>query len=367
MSVPRKAAADAASGPGPADADFSTQRRSQGADAPHRLPIREQAWPSIQSGREQTLDELIQEAQRPVFKNSIISPDARVEENPASLSAQLAEGTEQFYQRNADIGRKLGLEVDIIGSARPYGFAPVGPDGLPDPREALHIKPDSPSDEERPLTPAIKGESRKRSAAYLDSDESSGVIKEEPSTKKRSIAQFGLDEPSGAVSDDRYEDRLRDTHVIQVAPYLPVGARIPVLTPSEIRKARQEYVDQLASSHDVSLDVVANAFAIPSKICDNVGCDQLHLSEDCTLALMCSGCCQIGHVAHECGEVCSRCGQDGHVQGRCTATKKRRGRKIRDPPAQLMPVLRPPGLQGRTVPGLRERLLAEARVQASYL
>lgn len=167
MSDPRKAAADAASGLGPADAGFSTQRRSQGADAPNRFPIGEQAWPSIQSGREQTLDELIQEAQRPVFKNSIISPDARVEENPASLSAQLAEGTEQFYERyvcsfrqskplppatdlccsrNAEIGRKLGLEVDIIGSARPDGFARVGPGGSPDPREALQIKPGSSSD-----------------------------------------------------------------------------------------------------------------------------------------------------------------------------------------------------------------------------
>ncbi|KAI4251473.1 MAG: hypothetical protein L6R42_008375 [Xanthoria sp. 1 TBL-2021] len=92
--------------------------------------IGRESWQIFNSGREQTLDELIQEAQRPVFKSSIISPDARVEENPASLSAQLAEGTEQFYQRNAEIGRKLELEVDNIGSARPA-----------DPKEALQIEP----------------------------------------------------------------------------------------------------------------------------------------------------------------------------------------------------------------------------------
>lgn len=64
MSDQEKAAVDTASGSGPADADISTERRSPGADAPSHPSISEQSWRCIESGRKQSLEELIQQARR---------------------------------------------------------------------------------------------------------------------------------------------------------------------------------------------------------------------------------------------------------------------------------------------------------------
>ena len=119
------------------------------------------------------------------------------------------------------------------------------------------------------------------------------------------------------------------------------------MPPLNIRKARHEHVRQLAYFGEVTFDVVADAFAFHTKSCDNVGCDELQLSEDRTSALMCTGCCHLGHVSHECSEVCSRCNQ-----------AKEMG--FLDLQRDLMRVLRPAELQGRVIPPLRERLRMEA-------
>ncbi|KAL8890217.1 MAG: hypothetical protein Q9215_002601 [Flavoplaca cf. flavocitrina] len=159
---------------------------------------------------------------------------------------------------------------------------------------------------ERVRYPAIKEErsARKRAADLFDSDESfdgdfSGAREIRPFKRYRAA---GSGELYGVVAGGHSTTASQDLRrMIQVAPYLPAGIRRPILPPIDIRKARQQYIHQLAKFGEVKFDIVANAFAIPSRACDNVGCDELHLGEDCTLALMCTGCCQLGHVSHECG------------------------------------------------------------------
>ncbi|KAI4285652.1 MAG: hypothetical protein L6R38_000476 [Xanthoria sp. 2 TBL-2021] len=142
----------------------------------------------------------------------------------------------------------------------------------------------------------------------------------------------------------------------------PDGVEKRVLTPKNILTAREEFVNQLVDFGHVTTNVLADAFAICSKPCNNVGCDQPHVSEDCPLEFMCRGCGQMGHVAQDCVEQCDRCGKWGHVYGRCTAKDKP---GMPDPPAQLMPLLRPSWASERVVLPLVDRLMAEARLQAS--
>ncbi|KAI4272527.1 MAG: hypothetical protein LQ337_005242 [Flavoplaca oasis] len=214
----------------PTDVGLRTRRRFQGA----RPPYRNHTWASIQLGRRQSLDELIQEARK----------------------------TSRFH----------------AGSSAP----------------AEHVR-----------YPAIKEERspRKRAAGFFDSDESnerdSYGAREIPTFKRYRVA--GSAEPSVDRSITASQELLGNWRMIRGSPYLPAGVRRPILPPIDIRKARQQYVHQLADFGEVKFDIVANAFAIPSRPCDNVGCNELHLGEDCTLALMCTGCCQLGHVSHECG------------------------------------------------------------------
>ncbi|KAL9030153.1 MAG: hypothetical protein Q9180_006939 [Flavoplaca navasiana] len=286
---PAAAAARSRTGFMSADVDYRARRHVQRA----RYPIGKHAWPNNRPGQRdrQSLDELIQEAQK----------------------------TSYFH----------------AGSWAPAERVP-----------RLVTK------EER--------SARKRAARFFDSDESfdrdfSGA-REIPASKRYRAA--GSAELSGDRTITAAQDLPGNRRMIQ-APYLPAGIARPILPPTDIRKARQQYVSHLAKFGEVTFDIVANAFAIPSIPCDNVGCDELHLGEDCTLALICTGCCQLGHVSHECGVVCSRCGQDGHVRGRCSATKRKRGGFLRLQ-RQLRPVTRPAGLPGRNVAPLRERLRVEA-------
>lgn len=140
------------------------------------------------------------------------------------------------------------------------------------------------------------------------------------------------------------------------------GVEQRVLAPGKILTAHQQFVNQLVDFGHVTTDVLADAFAISSKTCNNVGCDQHHVSEDCTLEFMCRGCGQMGHVGQDCMEQCGRCRKWGHVYGRCTAKSKF---GMADPPALLMPVQRSSWAAKRVVVPLIDRLFAEVRIQAS--
>ena len=64
--------------------------------------------------------------------------------------------------------------------------------------------------------------------------------------------------------------------------------------------------------------VESMATARPDKPCNNVGCDEFHISDDCHLQPMCSGCGLYGsHFSHECAATCLRCGAKGHTNTYC--------------------------------------------------
>ena len=76
-------------GPEPADAGFLTRGGSrEGADSPARVPNAANTWP-VESGRRQTLDELIREAQRQIFQKSDVPPDAGLTDNTAITFQQM--------------------------------------------------------------------------------------------------------------------------------------------------------------------------------------------------------------------------------------------------------------------------------------
>lgn len=92
------------------------------------------------------------------------------------------------------------------------------------------------------------------------------------------------------------------------------GRPLAPLQPDRIRVAQTDYVEQLTQHAAVAEDTLAEAFAIPSVTCDNLGCDERHLSEDCSFELRCTGCGSLRHVAHDCQETCERCYRIGHLE-----------------------------------------------------
>ncbi|KAI4231856.1 MAG: hypothetical protein LQ349_005343 [Xanthoria aureola] len=68
----------------------------------------------------------------------------------------------------------------------------------------------------------------------------------------------------------------------------PDDTRHLQLPPNHVRAARREYVEQYARTGEVSEDIVDKAFSLPKVLCDNSGCDQLHIAEDCELSLLSS-------------------------------------------------------------------------------
>ncbi|KAL8731686.1 MAG: hypothetical protein Q9166_003267 [cf. Caloplaca sp. 2 TL-2023] len=68
----------------------------------------------------------------------------------------------------------------------------------------------------------------------------------------------------------------------------PAGPQVQspqALAPDRIRTARQLHIEHLANGWKIPLDVAADAFALPTRTCDNVGCVDL-ISEDCAPAVM---------------------------------------------------------------------------------
>ncbi|KAL8644738.1 MAG: hypothetical protein Q9226_007614 [Calogaya cf. arnoldii] len=318
-------------GPEPADAGFLIQGDSREfADAPARVSTGANALSLLGSRRRQSLDELIQDAQRPVVKRSIAPPDARLVDNTATMFEQMP----GQYEVNAPDERVFNTALQEASSSRKRAGAQSDWDCLLD---------EVPSGVSQ-YTPEGHKESatKKRSARDLDADElQGGHTAFSPLTKKRAV-------------DESEHPQYLSYHAVPVASDRD-------LTPKDIRTAREELVDQLVKFGYVTADVLANAFALSSKICNNVGCDQLHLSEDCTLELMCTGCGLMGHVPPDCMERCDRCKGRGHVYDRCTAQHKP---GMPYPPQQLMPVLRPSWARERVVAPLIDRLMAAARAQS---
>lgn len=101
----------------------------------------------------------------------------------------------------------------------------------------------------------------------------------------------------------------------------PDDTRHLQLPPNHVRAARREYVEQYARTGEVSEDIVDKAFSLPKVLCDNSGCDQLHIAEDCELSLLCESCLMAGHTRSTCKARCTRCGGPGHSLNRCSASK----------------------------------------------
>lgn len=100
-----------------------------------------------------------------------------------------------------------------------------------------------------------------------------------------------------------------------------VDTRHHKLPPNHIRDARKEYVDQYARTGEVSEEIVGRAFGMPKVLCDNSGCDQLHIADDCELPLLCEACISKDHTRTTCEAKCTRCGGPGHSLNRCSASK----------------------------------------------
>ena len=103
----------------------------------------------------------------------------------------------------------------------------------------------------------------------------------------------------------------------------------------------------------------ALALATPNKPCSNVGCNAMHLPEDCLLEPLCDRCGSYkAHYSHECGAECSRCGAKGHLNAYCNRYKHSRTRmRLRARPVRR--ILRPANDPPRQIGSVMERIWAE--------
>ena len=101
------------------------------------------------------------------------------------------------------------------------------------------------------------------------------------------------------------------------------------------------------------------AFATPNKPCLNVGCNGMHLPEDCSMEPLCDGCgAYKAHFSHECGAQCTRCGAKGHLDAYCRRYKHSRTHERLGARPVVRP-LRPANDPPRQIGGLMERIWAE--------
>ena len=99
------------------------------------------------------------------------------------------------------------------------------------------------------------------------------------------------------------------------------------------------------------------ALLTPNKPCLNVGCNEMHLPEDCSMEPLCGGCgAYKAHFSHQCAAECTRCGGSGHLSKYCRRHKDRKGRVL--PDQKVVTPLRPND-PPRQLGSVIERILAE--------
>lgn len=130
------------------------------------------------------------------------------------------------------------------------------------------------------------------------------------------------------------------------------------IPPGRIRQARVERIQCLADGQVPSDATINDAVTAPNQTCNNVGCAEFHIWEDCPWELYCSGCVQPGHVASRCRAKCTRCGRKGHTFARCAAVKNIHGNSLRQ--TKVVELLQRTGSVRRELPDLETRLRREA-------